>query len=69
MVPAVSVRPLTAEAGVRSEVNQCGICGGKSSTGTRLRPSTSFPPASIIPPIFHSRSFIRPSPKIYRFSN
>jgi hypothetical protein len=38
---AVSRRPLTAEALVRSRVSPCGICGGQSGTGTGFSPRTS----------------------------
>jgi hypothetical protein len=41
MAPAVSRRPLTAEARVRSRVSPCGICGGQSGTGTGFSLSTS----------------------------
>jgi hypothetical protein len=41
MAQSVSRRPLTAEDRVRSRVNQCGICGGRSGTGTGFSPSTS----------------------------
>jgi hypothetical protein len=41
MAQAVSRRPLTAEAWVRSWVSACGISGGQSGTGTGLSPSTS----------------------------
>jgi hypothetical protein len=34
MAQAVSRRPLTAEARVRSRVGPCGICGVQSGTGT-----------------------------------
>jgi hypothetical protein len=40
MAQAVSRRPLTAEARVRSQVNPCGIYGGQSGTGTGFSPST-----------------------------
>jgi hypothetical protein len=34
MAQAVSRRPPTAEARVRSRLSACGICGGQSGTGT-----------------------------------
>jgi hypothetical protein len=49
MAQAVSRRPLTAEARVRSRVSTCGICGGQSGTGTGFSPSTS-----VFPCQFHS---------------
>jgi hypothetical protein len=41
MTQAVSRRPLTAEARVRSRVSPCGICGRQSGTGEDFSPSTS----------------------------
>jgi hypothetical protein len=41
MAQAVSRRPPTAEAHVRSGVSLCGICGGQSGTWTVFSPSTS----------------------------
>jgi hypothetical protein len=41
MAQAVSRRPLTANARVRSRVSACGIWGGQSGTGTGFSPSTS----------------------------
>jgi hypothetical protein len=41
MTQAVSRRPPTAETRVRSWVSPCGICGGRSGTGTSFSPSTS----------------------------
>jgi hypothetical protein len=49
MAQAVSRRPLTAEAEVRSRVRPYGICGGQSGTGTGFSPSTS-----VFPCQFHS---------------
>jgi hypothetical protein len=49
MAQAVSRRPLTAEARVRSPVSPCEICGGQSGTGTGF-----FPSSSVFPCQFHS---------------
>jgi hypothetical protein len=51
MAEAVSRRPLTAEARVRSLVGSCGICGGQSGTRTGFSASTSVSPCQ-----FHSTS-------------
>jgi len=37
---AVSRRPLSAEALVRSQVSPCEICGGERDTGTGFSPNT-----------------------------
>jgi hypothetical protein len=49
MAQAVSCRPLTAEARVRSRVSPCGIYGRQSGTGKGFSPSTS-----VFPSQFHS---------------
>jgi hypothetical protein len=49
MAHAISRRPLTAEARVRSRFGPCGICGGQSGTGKGFSPSTS-----VFPCQFHS---------------
>jgi hypothetical protein len=49
MAQAVSRRPPTAEARVRSRVSSCGVCGGQSGTGTGFSPSKS-----VFPCQFHS---------------
>jgi hypothetical protein len=55
MAQAVSRRPLTAEARVRSRFNPCGICGGQSGTGTGPPPPRvlRFSPVSFIPTVLH----------------
>jgi hypothetical protein len=41
MAEAISRRPLTAEARIRSRVSPCVICGGQIGTGTGSSPRTS----------------------------
>jgi hypothetical protein len=50
MAQAVSRRPPTAEARVRSQVGPCDICGGKSGTWTSPPPP---PSTSVFPCQFH----------------
>jgi hypothetical protein len=47
MAQAVSRRPLTAEARVRSRVSLCGDCGVKSGTRTGFSPNTSVFPCQV----------------------
>jgi hypothetical protein len=49
MAQAVSRRPFTAKARVRSRVGPCGICGGQNGTGTGFSPHIS-----VFPCQFHS---------------
>jgi hypothetical protein len=51
MAQAVSRRPLTALARVRSQANLCEIGGGQSDTVTGFFPSSSVSPVSIVPPM------------------
>jgi hypothetical protein len=56
MAQAVSRRPLTAEARVRYRVSPCGICGGRSGTGTCFFPRVRrFSSVSFIPPVPHRK--------------
>jgi hypothetical protein len=54
MAQVVSRRPLTAEARVRDRVNPCGICGGKSCTGTGFSQSSS-----VFPSIYNSTAALQ----------
>jgi hypothetical protein len=47
MAQAVSRRPVTAEARVRSRVSPCRICGGQSGTGTGFFPEYFGCPLSV----------------------
>ena len=51
---AVSRRPLTAGAQVRSQASTHEICGRHGGTGTDFSPGTSVPPVSTIPPTLHT---------------
>ena len=58
MAEAISRRPLTAEARVRSRVSPCGICGGQSGTGTGFSRVLRLFVVSIITPMLHNHSLI-----------
>jgi hypothetical protein len=51
MAQAVSCRPHTAEARVRSQVSPCEIYGGQIGTVTGFPANISVSPVSIIPPM------------------
>ena len=53
MAQAVSRRPLTVKARVRSRVSPCGICGGQNGSGTGFPRVLRFSPISFIPPVLH----------------
>jgi hypothetical protein len=53
MAQAVSRRPLTAEAQVRSRLSPCGLCGGQSGTETGFPRVLWFSPVSFIPSVLH----------------
>jgi hypothetical protein len=53
MAQAVSRRPVTAEARVRTPVSPCGICGGQSGTGTGFPRALGFSLVNFIPPLLH----------------
>jgi hypothetical protein len=50
---AVSSRPFTAGAEVRSRVSPCGICGGESGMGQVFPRVLRFSLVSLIPPVLH----------------
>ena len=53
MAQAVSRRPPTSEARVRSRASPCGIFGGQSGTGTGFSPEYFGFPVNSIPPVLH----------------
>ena len=59
MAQVVNRRPFNAEAGFRSQVCPCEICGGQRGAGTGLCPSISVPspPICIVSAKFHTHLF------------
>jgi hypothetical protein len=64
----VSRWPLTAEAGVQTYANYCGMSGGQNGTGKGFSPSTV-----VLPCFYHSiddpRSFIHQPPVLERYKD
>jgi hypothetical protein len=58
MAQAVSRRPLTVEARVRSRVSPCEICGGQSGIGTGFSPSCRFSPVNFIPLVLGKKKLL-----------
>jgi hypothetical protein len=54
MAEAVSRRPLTAVARVRSQASPCAIGGGQSDTVTGFSPISSVSRVSIVPPMLNT---------------
>jgi hypothetical protein len=53
MAQAVSRRPASAEAQVRSRVSPRGVCGGQSGTGTVFPQVFRSSPVNFIPSVLH----------------
>jgi hypothetical protein len=59
MALTVSRRPLTAEAQVRFQTSQRGICSGQSGSGTGFSPTDfRLSPVIMIPPTLHIHPFV-----------
>jgi len=74
MAKTLSLRPLSAEAWVRSQISPYKICSRRSGTSTGSCPSASFSPVSNFPPILYTRHHLhvalasRKADKVWKFS-
>jgi len=74
MAKALSLRPLSAEARVRSHVSPYKICSRPSGTSTGSSPSASFSPVNIFPPMLYTRHHLhialarRKADEVWKFS-
>jgi hypothetical protein len=58
LAQSVSHRPITAKIPVQFQVSPRGICGGQSSIGSGVSPSSSVFLVNLIPPVLCSKPLI-----------